>query len=134
MIEQNILDQPKWQLWTGWVLTGLVALFYFLDAGMKLFQLPIVSETLAGLGWPASAAVPLGIVMLISTVLYVVPKTSVLGAVLMTAYLGGAVATHARVGSPIFSHMLFGVYVGVLMWAGLFLKDARVRALLPFRR
>jgi hypothetical protein len=77
--------------------------------------------------------VPLGIVLLISTVLYIVPKTSVLGAILLTGYLGGAVATHARISNPVFTHMLFPVYLGILLWLGLFLRDERVRRLIPFR-
>jgi hypothetical protein len=105
-----------------------------MDATIKLLQLPIVLETTLQLGWSADSAVPLGILLLVCTALYAFPRTSVLGAVLLTGYLGGAVAAHARIGSPLLSHTLFGVYVGVLMWAGLYLRDPRVRSLLPMRQ
>jgi hypothetical protein len=119
---------------TGHVLSGIVILFLLIDAGMKLAVLQPVVEASRQLGWPADGATVrmLGLVLLICTILYAVPRTAVLGALLLTAFLGGAVATHARIGSPLFSHVLFGVYVGVLMWGGLWLRDERVRALLPF--
>lgn len=121
------------QTWIGWGLTTLVVLFMLMDAGMKLLQLPVVLETTAQLGWPASSVVPLAVVLLICTALYVAPQTSTLGAVLLTGYLGGAVATHARIGSPLLSHTLFGIYIGVLMWAGLYFREPRLRAILPLR-
>ena len=120
--------------WLGLVLSGLVVLFMLMDATMKLMQLPVVLETTAQLGWPVTSAVPLGIVLLCCTLLYAFPQTSVLGAILLTGYLGGTVATHARIGSPIFSHMLFGAYLGVMLWGGLYLRDDRVRAIVPYRR
>jgi hypothetical protein len=122
--------------WTGYVLSGLVVLFMLMDSGMKLVALPVVLETQAQLGWPDEAGMArgLGALLLACTVLYLIPHTSVLGAVLLTAYLGGAVATHVRVGSPLFSHVLFGVYVGVFVWGGLWLRDERLRALIPLRR
>ena len=122
---------PTWMPRAGYALSGLVILFMAMDVTMKLLRLPIVLETTLQLGWPADSAVPLGILLLISTALYAFPRTSVLGAVLLTGYLGGAVATHARIGSPLLSHTLFGVYLGILMWAGLYLRDPRVRSLLP---
>ena len=122
---------PTWMRRTGYALSGLVILFMLMDATMKLMGLPIVTETTAQLGWPVSSPVPLAIVLLVCTALYAVPRTRVLGAVLLTGYLGGAIATHARIGSPLFTHMLFGVYLGVLLWAGLYLRDPRLRALLP---
>ena len=85
------------------------------------------------LGWPGEMGLPLGVILAVCTVLYVVPQTAVLGAVLLTAYLGGAVATHVRIGSPLFSHVLFGVYIGVMMWGGLWLREPRLRALFPLR-
>jgi hypothetical protein len=124
---------PKEMLWTGYALTGLVTLFLLMDAGMKLAQLPVVTETGAQLGWAPETALPLGITLLTCTVLYAVPRTAVLGAILLTAYFGGAVATHVRIASPLFTHVLFGVYLAVLMWGGLWLRDPRVRALLPLR-
>jgi hypothetical protein len=125
---------PKAMKWTGFVLSGLVIAFMAMDITMKLMQLPIVAETGATLGWGPDTGVPLGITLLVCTVLYAMPQTSVLGAVLLTGYLGGAVATHVRVGSPLFSHVLFGVYLGVIMWAGLWCRDARLRALFPLKR
>jgi DoxX-like protein len=124
---------PRWMTLVGHGLTWLCALFLFMDAGMKLLQLPIVLETTMQLGWPASSVVPLGVVLLISTLLYVFPRTSILGAVLLTGYLGGAVATHARIGSPLFTHTLFGVYIGVVMWAELYLRDSALRSFFPAR-
>lgn len=119
----------------GLAMSGLVVAFMLMDSGMKLAALDVVIETTAGLGYPASPdlARGLGAVALACTLLYAWPRTAVLGAILLTAYMGGAVATHLRVGSPVFSHLLFGVYLGVLVWGGLYLRDARVRALLPLR-
>jgi hypothetical protein len=118
----------------GWVLSGLAIAFLLMDATMKLLALPIVLETQAPLGFAGEGiARGLGILLLLCTVLYAVPRTAVLGAILMTGYLGGAVVTHVRVGDPLFSHILFGVYVGLFLWGGLWFRDARVRALLPLR-
>lgn len=120
---------------TGSVTSGLVVAFMLLDGGMKLVPLDIVVETSADLGYPPSAELArgLGIVALVSTGLYAFPRTAMLGAILLTAYMGGAVATHLRVGNPFFTHMLFGVYLAVLAWGGLYLRDARIRSLLPLR-
>jgi hypothetical protein len=122
--------------WAGYVLSGLVILFMVFDGAIKLVPLDVVTESSAALGLPASAgfARTLGILGLACTALYAFPRTSVLGAVLMTGYLGGAVATHLRVGSPIFSHVLFGAYLGIMLWGGLYLRDGALRALFPFRR
>jgi hypothetical protein len=120
--------------WAGWVLSGLVIAFLLMDAAMKLMALPVVLEAGAPLGLPgADLARGLGTLLLVCTVLYAVPQTAVLGAILLTGYLGGAVATHMRVGSPLFTHVLFGVYLGILLWGGLYLRDARLRALVPIR-
>src|SRR5262249_25127307 len=121
-------------LWTGRVMSGLVIAFLLLDAGMKLIPLDVVLEASAQLGLPAHLARPLGIILLICTLLYALPNTSVLGAILLTGYLGGTVITHLRVGSPLFTHMLFGIYLGLLLWGGIYLRDPRVRALIPLRR
>ena len=120
-------------VWTGRILTGLVIAFFVLDAAMKLPPLQPVVDTMAELGWPNDATTTraLGALMLAAVALYAWPRTALLGAILITAYLGGAVATHARIGSPMFTHTLFGVYVGILAWAGLWLRDARLRALFP---
>ncbi|MER8907906.1 DoxX family protein [Mesorhizobium sp. M0854] len=121
-------------LWAGRVLSAVVVLFMIFDGVIKLPPLEIVTQTMVQLGWPADANVSrmLGIIGLVSTALYALPRTSVLGAILLTAYLGGAVATHVRIGSPLFSHILFGVYLGAVLWGGLYLRDPRVRALFPF--
>ena len=121
---------PTWMPRAGYALSGLVVLFMAMDIAGKLLQLPIVIETILQLGWSADFTAPLGILLLVCTALYAFPRTSVLGAILLTGYLGGAVATHARIGSPLLSHTLFGVYLGVLIWAGLYLRDPRVRSLL----
>lgn len=134
--EPNLLEAPvsKGRLWTGCILSILPALFLLLDGVMKLMKPEIVVKTTVEIGYQENIIVPLGIVLLICTVLYLIPQTSALGAVLLTGYLGGAVATNARIGSPLFSHILFPVYIGVLLWGGLFLRDPRVSALIPFRR
>ena len=123
----------SWMTLAGYGLTGVSALFFLMDAGMKLMQLPIVLQTTAQLGWPTSSVVPLGMILLVSTLLYIFPRTSILGAVLLTGYLGGAVATHARIDSPLFTHTLFGFYVGVILWAGLYLRDPVLRSVFPAR-
>jgi DoxX-like family len=121
--------------WIGWVMSGLMIAFLLMDATMKLIALPVVLETSGPLGFAgADMARALGALLLVCTLLYVAPQTAALGAILLTGYLGGAVATHVRVGSPLFTHDLFGVYIGLLLWGGLYLRDARVRALLPLRR
>ena len=123
-------------LWTGRVLSAIIVLFMIFDGVIKLPPLDIVTQTMVPLGWPADANVArtLGVIGLVSTALYALPRTSVLGAILLTAYMGGAIATHMRVGSPLFSHTLFGVYLGIILWGGLYLRDPRVRALIPFSR
>ena len=117
----------------GWILSGLVILFLLMDAGMKLAAMPIVLQTTADLGWPGDAgmAQTLGAILLAATLLYAFPGTTLLGAILVTAYLGGAVATHVRIGSPLASHILFGVYLGIMLWVGLWLRDPRLRAIFP---
>ena len=120
----------------GYGLSGVVILFMLFDGGVKLVPLAMVIEGTAQLGYPATASFVrgLGILGLSCTLLYAIPRTSALGAILLTGYLGGTVATHLRVGSPIFSHMLFGVYLGILLWGGLYLRDGRLRSLVPYRR
>lgn len=127
---------PSGALWTGRVLSGIIILFMIFDGVIKLPPLDVVTQTMVPLGWPADVNVArlLGIIGLISTALYALPRTSVLGAILLTGYLGGAIATNMRVGSPLFSHTLFSVYLGIILWGGLYLRDPRVRALIPFSR
>jgi len=123
----------KARLRAGSILSGLVVLFLTFDAVMKFAKPAPVIQAFAQTGWPDRLAVPLGIILLTCTALYVIPGTSVLGAILLTGYLGGAVATHLRIGDPLFSHVLFPVYMGVLLWAGLYLREDRLRALVPLR-
>jgi hypothetical protein len=126
--------QPsKKAVWVGRILSGLVVLFLIPDGIIKFIKPAPVIETSAHLGLPLSVANTLGIILLICTAIYVFPRTSVLGAILLTGYLGVAVATHLRVGDPLFSHILFPTYLGVLLWLGLYLRDSRLRALIPLR-
>jgi len=124
------IGSPGPAVWAGRVLSGLGILFLAMDAGMKLLQLPVAVEGTTQLGYPSSVIVPIGIIQVACLLLYIVPRTSVLGAILWTGYLGGAVATHVRIGNPLFSHILFPIYVAALLWGGLWLRDRRVRALL----
>ena len=114
----------------GWVLSGLVCLFLAVDALAKIARIDPVLDSFTQLGWPHRMSVPVGLVLLGGVVVHLVPRTAVLGAVLLSAYLGGAVATHLRAEQPLLSTTLFPVYVGVALWAGLALRDRRVRALL----
>ena len=124
---------PKAMSWAGWTLTVLVTAFLVMDGTMKLMQLPVVVSTTTELGYGREILFPLGLTILAIAALYAIPLTAVLGAILMTGLYGGTVATHLAAGNPLFSHMLFGVYLGVAAWAGLWLRDARIRALIPFR-
>lgn len=121
-------------VWTGRIMSGVVTAFLMMDAIMKLMNLPIVASTGLTLGWRPDTALPLGVIVLGCAVLYAWPRTAILGAVLTTGLLGGAIATHMRVGSPLFSHTLFGVYLGLTAWGGLYLRDPRLRAIFPLRR
>jgi hypothetical protein len=118
------------RLWTGRIMTGLVALFLAFDCTIKLFVLGPAVQGTAQLGYPVSVVFPLGLVLAACLALYIIPRTAVFGAVLLTGYLGGAIATHVRVADPLFSHTLFPIYVAVLIWGGLYLRDRRVRALI----
>ena len=116
-------------------LTVLVTLFWIMDGAMKLAGLPQVAETMVPLGWPADPAttLALGLIQAAALALYLWPRTAILGAILLTAYLGGAIATHARIGSPLPTHTLFGVYVGLFTWGALWFRLPELRALIPFR-
>ena len=117
-------------LWAGRILSTLPVLMLLMSATMKFAQPPDVAKGFEHLGWPLGLALVLGIVELGCTILYVVPQTSVLGAILLTGYLGGATATHVRVGDA----FVAPIVLGVLVWGGLFLRDPRIRALIPLRR
>ncbi|MGB8605263.1 DoxX family protein [Bradyrhizobium sp.] len=123
-------------LWLGRVLSGLVILFLLFDGAIKLVPWPIVTETMDRIGYGSSESLArsLGVITLACTVLYAIPPTSILGAILLTGYLGGAMASHLRIGSPLFSHTLFGLYIGLMVWGGLWLRNRSLRALMPLRR
>ena len=121
----------KAALWSGRILSGLVILFLLWDASMKIARLQIAVEGTVKLGYPENVVMPIGITLLICTILYAIQRTSVLGAVLLTGYLGGAVATNVRAGLPLALYILFPVYVGVLAWLGLYLRNIQVRRTLP---
>jgi hypothetical protein len=122
----NAVVLPPWRRRTGLALSVLAALFFLLDATGKLLQIEPVMKGTLELGWPTSSVVPLGILLLIGAILYLVPRTAVIAAVYLTAFLGGAVATHYRIGSPLFTHVLFGVYVAAVMWGGVVLRYPQV--------
>ena len=125
----------KMMKWTGYALSGLFALFILgASAAPKLLGMPIAEETMAALGWPAGYVFSLGVLELVLTLLYLWPRTSVLGAVLWMGMLGGAMATQIRVGNPLFSHVLFSIYLGLFLWGGLWLRDPALTSIFPFRR
>ena len=126
-------SSSKKRVWVGRVLSGLVVLFLIPDGIVKFIKPAPVVEAFAHVGWPLSLANVLGTLLLVCIGLYAIPRTSILGAILLTGYLGGAVATHLRAGDPLFSHILFPTYLGVLLWLGLYLRDDRVRVLIPLR-
>lgn len=121
-------------LWTGRTLSSLAVLFLLFDSAGKLLQVqPVIDGTLE-LGYPRDSVFRLGVILFTCVLAYVIPRTSVLGALLLTGYLGGAVATHVRVENPLLSHVLFPTYVAALVWGGLILRDPRLRGFLPMRR
>lgn len=123
---------PAKGVWAGRIVSWLPGLFLLVDGGAKLFKPAPVIEGTVKLGYSESVIIPLGVVLIVCTVLYLIPRTAVLGAILLTGYLGGAVATHVRVVDGIFP-VAFGVTFGVLLWLGLYLRDARLRELVPLR-
>jgi hypothetical protein len=132
VIESNVQTAPvtKGSLWAGRIMSALAALFLLMDGGMKLFKPPFVIQATVQLGYPESAIVGIGIALLVSTLLYIIPRTSILGAILLTGYLGGAVASNVRAAAPLFN-ILFPVAFAALVWGGLWLRDRRLRQLLP---
>ncbi|HEY0151659.1 MAG TPA: DoxX family protein [Longimicrobium sp.] len=127
------LSIPASRLWTGRVLTAIPILFLTFDGASKVANIAPVREAMVQLGYAADAGVGIGIILLACVALYTIPRTAVLGAILLTGYLGGAIATHVRVGNPLFSHTLFPIYIAAMVWGGLYLRDARLRALVPLR-
>jgi len=131
-MRSNTQTVSKKMLWAGRIISALPILFLFMDGVMKLIKPAVVVDATVQLGYSEMVIFPLGIVLLTCTVLYLIPRTSVLGAILLTGYLGGAVATHVRVGEGPFP-VLFPVVLGVLIWGGLYLRDQRLRSLIPLR-
>jgi hypothetical protein len=123
----------KWMLWAGWGMSGLMILFMLFDSLSKLALEPHVIAATTQIGYPIHAVRPMGAIALVCTLLYTIPRTSMLGAILLTAYLGGAVASKVRIDDPLFSSVLFGVYFGILVWGGLYLRDEQLRTMIPFR-
>jgi len=130
------INATPWRKRLGLGLSALATSFFLVDASGKLLQIEPVMQGTVELGWPSSAVVPLGLLLLVGAALHAVPRTSVLGAIYLTGFLGGAVATHYRIASPLFTHVLFGVYVAMIMWAGLVLKYPALQAAIfsPLRR
>jgi hypothetical protein len=124
---------PK-TIWVGRILSALAILFLSFDTIVKVLRLPVAIEGTTQLGYPESTVFVIGIIQLVCLVLYVIPQTSVFGAILFTGYLGGAIATHLRIGSPLFTHILFPIYVALLIWGGLYAREPRLRAMVPVRR
>jgi DoxX-like family len=124
----------KTALWTGRIMSTLPVLFLIMDGIMKLVKPESVVKATVQLGYPESVIVGIGVTLLVCVTLYVIPQTSVLGAILLTGYLGGAITSHVRVGNPLFTHMLFPVYVALLVWGGLYLREPGLRSLFPLRR
>jgi hypothetical protein len=116
--------------WAGRIISGLPALFLLVDGAMKLVKPAPVVEATVRLGYPESTIVPIGAVLIVCTIIYLIPRTAVLGAILLTAYLGGAVATHVRAEEPVFS-IVFAIVFGVLLWLGLYLRNPTLRLLVP---
>jgi hypothetical protein len=122
------------QLWTGRGLSAFAVLFLAFDCAIKLLQVSFATQATLELGYPASSVFAIGVIELVCLVAYLIPRTSVLGAVLLTGYLGGAIATHVRIGNPVFTHVLFPLYIAAFIWGGLYSREPGLRAFLPFRR
>lgn len=137
-VEVRLQDQPvsRPALLLGRLLSALAIVFLLFDGAMKLVPLSVVTEAMDRIGYGSSETLArtLGAITVICTLLYAVPPTSVVGAILLTGYLGGAIASHLRIDSPLFTHILFGLYLGLMVWGGLWLRDARLRQLLPMQR
>ena len=133
-IEANLMGTESaghsFRIWASRILTALSVLFLLMDGGMKLFKPPFVVEATTGrLGYPESTIVGIGVVVLVCTVLYAIPRTAVLGAILLTGHLGGAVASNVRAGTPVFN-VVFPILFGVIVWASLVLRDKRLESIL----
>jgi hypothetical protein len=124
----------KTRLWAGWGMSGLTVLFMLFDSISKLVLEPHVVEATTKIGYPLDVIRPLGLVLLVCTILYAIPRTAILGAILLTGFFGGAIASKLRIEDPLFSSILFGVYFGFLAWGGLYLRDDRLRTLIGLQR
>jgi len=129
----DIDEASKGRLWAGRVLSGIAVLFLLFDATIHFLRPEPVVKGFAALGYPISVSVPLAIIEFVCVVLYLIPRSSIFGAVLLTGYLGGAIAAQLRVGAPLFSTLLFPIYVALFLWGGLYLRDPLVRTVLPLR-
>jgi len=132
-MQANTQGTSKAMLWTGRVLSGLAILFFLMDGIMKLFKPAVVVNATLGLGYPESEIVGIGVVALICIALYAVPRTAILGAILLTGYLGGAIASKVRIDSPLFD-IVFALVFALFIWGGLWLRNPRLRALLPLSK
>ena len=126
----TLTDQSTRRRWVGRIVTALPVLFLIFDLSIKLAHIQPVTDAFAKLGIPDDLAVTIGVLELLCLVVYLIPRTAVLGAILCTGFLGGAIMIHVRIGDPLFSHILFPVYVGGLLWLGLYLRDPRIRTLI----
>lgn len=133
-IAPTIPSSSKPALWAGRIMSGFTVLFMLFDAISKLAMEHHVVEATTNIGYSQEVIRPLGIVLLACTILYAIPRTAIFGAILLTGYLGGAVASKVRIDDPLFSSVLFGVYFGILAWGGLYLRDERLRSLIPLQK
>jgi len=133
-VEIRDLIVSKKQMWTGRIISGVVCLLLLMDSAGKLMKAAAVVQGTTQAGFPVSEIVPIGVILLVCVVLYAVPQTAVLGAILLTGYLGGAVVTNYRLSMPLLAYTLAPVYVGILVWFGLYLRDGRLRPLVPLRK
>jgi hypothetical protein len=124
----------KKQLWTARIFSGIAVLFMLFDTTIHLVVIKPVVDSFNQLGYPITLSVALGVVELVCLIIYIIPRTSIFGAILLTGYLGGAVATQLRISAPLFSTALFPVYIGILAWGGLYLRNDVLRALIPFHK
>ncbi len=126
-------ETSKKSLWAGRIISLLVILFMLFDGVIHIMKIPAVTQSFVQLGYSLNVITPLAVIELLCVLLYVIPRTSILGAILLTGYLGGAVDSNVRAGNPLFSFILFPVYIGVLMWGGLYLRSKRLRSLVPIK-
>ena len=127
------LAVSKKSVWIGRILSGLAAAFLLFDGVMKLFDPLVVREAFVRLAYPETKIIGIGVLLIVCTIIYLIPRASIFGAILLTGYLGGAISTHVRVNDPLFSHVLFPAYIALLLWVGLYLREPRLRALIPLK-